>query len=92
MKELFGFLKWTWQSWQVWQKMFILAMFLQGLGWGMGGDYGIWVTGVGVAIVFGFMIKWFVLERIQENWTKYKQHRNSLLTTIKTSDERQRSI
>ena len=87
MREFLGFLRWTWSNFQGWQKMFMFAMFLQGLGWGMGGEWGIWVTGIGLCIVFGFMLKWFVWDSISASWTKYKSHRNELLTTIKNSDQ-----
>lgn len=87
MKEFLGFLSWSWSNFQGWQKMFMFAMFLQGVGWGMGGDYGIYITGIGIVIVFGYMLKWFVWDSILSSWTKYKSHRNELLTTIKNSDK-----
>ncbi len=92
MKELFGYLTWTWRKWEIWQRLFVIAMLLQTLGWFLPGLWGIWISGIGFGIVMFFLFKWFMFEPIKENWAKYKQHRNSLLTTIKTSDERQRKV
>lgn len=83
--ELFRWLRWTWSTCESWQKMFIFAMFLQGAGFGMGGNYGIYVTGLGMTIVFCYLMKWFVYDSLKASWAKYKEHRNALLTTIKDS-------
>lgn len=88
MKEIIGFIRWGWSSFESWQKIFIAAMLLQILGWFAPSPWGQWISGLGFAVVIGFMIKWFLIDPISASWTKYKQHRNSLLTTIKTSDER----
>jgi len=31
--------------------------------------------------------KWFVLDSVKDSWTRYKEQRNNLLTTIKDSDK-----
>ena len=87
MREVIGYLRWVWQSFEFWQKMFILAMLLQGFGWGLGGDQGLWFSGVGMAIVIGYMLKWCVWDQIRSSWAKYRAHRNELLTTIKQAGE-----
>ncbi len=87
MKEFLGWLAWTWRNWEPWQKMFMFAMFLQGAGWGLGGDYGLYVTGLGMIIVMGYILKWFVWDSAKASWAKYKEHRNELLTTIKHSEK-----
>lgn len=88
MKEFIGWVSWTWRNWEPWQKLFMFAMFLQGLGWGMGGDYGWYVTITGMAIVLGYFLKWFVYDSMKASWSKYKEHRNELLTTIKHSEKK----
>lgn len=88
MREIWGYLTWTWRNWETWQRLFILAMILQTIGWFIPGTTGMIVSAAGFGIVMFFLIKWFVWEQISASWTKYKQHRNELLTTIKTSDER----
>lgn len=88
MKEIWGYLQWMWQGFEGWQKMFIFAMFLQGLAIPMENkDHALWVSGVGMAIVFGYILKWVVWDQIRASWAKYKQHRNELLTTIKNAGE-----
>lgn len=87
MKEFIGWVRWTWRNWEPWQKMFMFAMFLQGAGWGLGGDYGIYITSLGVIIVFSYIFKWFVYDSMKASWNKYKEHRNELLTTIKNSEK-----
>ena len=88
MKEMWGFVCWGWKNFQSWQKMFIFAMFLQGVGWTLGGEYGQYPVVLGIAIVFGYLFKWAVVDTVQNSWHKYKQHRNQLFSTIKESDER----
>ena len=85
MKEIWNFLQWQWQQFEGWQKMFIFAMFLQGASWGMGKDMGIYVSGLGLAIIAGYILKWCVWDGIKASWAKYKSHRNELLTTIRDS-------
>lgn len=86
MKEFIGFIFWKWRSFELWQKMFMFGMFIQGSGWTLGGTYGWWLVLVGMSIIGGYMTKWFVIDPIKESWLKYKLHRNQLLTTIKDSD------
>ena len=86
IKELYNFLIWKWQSFQTWQKMFLAAMAIQTLGWFVPGTIGMILAGLGIAVVFGYMLKWFVWDELRNSWAKYKAERNSLLTTIKNSD------
>ena len=88
MKEVFNFLRWGYGNLQLWQKMFIFAMFLQGVGWTLGGEYGQYAVFAGISIVFGYLFKWAVWDSVKQSWANYKKHRNELLTTIRTSDER----
>jgi hypothetical protein len=85
MKEIWNFLQWQWQRFEGWQKMFMFAMFLQGAGWGMGRDIGLYVSGLGMGIIVSYILKWCVWDGIRSSWAKYKSHRNELLTTIRDS-------
>ena len=87
MKEIVGYLTWTWRNWELWQKLFIVAMIVQVIGWFIPGTAGMIVSGMGFSVIVYFILKWFVWDRIAENWSKYKSHRNELLTTIKESDK-----
>ena len=87
MKEFFGWMRWVWARQERWQKLWIIAMFFMGMGWGAEG----WARTVLMSVpaaVFGFYItKWMVWDTFKDSWAKYKEDRNSLLTTIKTSDK-----
>ena len=86
MREFFGWVKWVWNKQERWQKLWLVAMFFMGAGAGAEGTEQLVLWSIPTAI-FGFYItKWAVWDAFQASWAKYKQDRNSLLTTIKTSD------
>lgn len=87
MNEILGWLKFTWTNWESWQKLFIVAMLLQLIGWVIPGTAGMITALLGFSIVMFYLLKWFIWENIKTSWAKYKSHRNELLTTIKESDQ-----
>lgn len=87
MKEFFGWARWVWNRQERWQKLWIVAMFFMGMGWGAEGLAQRILFAV-PALIFGFYLtKWCIWDAFQSSWAKYTQHRNELLTTIKTSDK-----
>lgn len=80
------FIQWQWRKLELWQKFFVFAMFLQGLGWTRGDELGQWIGLSGLLIIFGFMTKWFVWEPLRDNWIKYQEERQGLFDKIKNSD------
>lgn len=80
-------MQWVWQRQERWQKLWIMAMFFMGMGWGAEGVARVIIMSVPVAIFGFYLTKWMVWDVFQASWAKYKQDRNSLLTTIKTSDK-----
>jgi len=44
---------------------------------------------VPITIFFVYTFKWAVWDGVRDSWTKYKAHRNQLLTTIKNSEGQQ---
>ena len=42
---------------------------------------------IGFAIWLSIFLKWFVWDQFWDSWAKYREHRNELFTTIKTSDK-----
>ena len=85
--EFFRWVRWVWQRQERWQKLWIVAMFFMGMGWAAEGWAKYIIMSVPV-LIFGFYTtKWMVWDTFQASWTKYKQDRNSLLTTIKESDK-----
>lgn len=87
MRELWNFVVWQCQQFQLWQWAFMLAAFLQGVGWTLGGEWGPWIAVLGGAIILSFLLKWAVWDTTKDNWTKYKKYRNGVLTIIKESDK-----
>lgn len=85
MKEIFKYIHWVWTNFEFWQKMFIFALFLQGISLGLQEPYNFWILRLSVAIILFFFVKWAVWDGVKSSWAKYKDHRNKLLTTIKTS-------
>lgn len=80
------FIQWQWQKLELWQKLFVFAMFLQGLGWTRGDEIGQWIGLSGLAIILAFMTKWFIWEPLRDNWIKYQEERQGLFDKIKNSD------
>ncbi len=88
IRELFGWIRWVWLRQETWQKLWIVAMFFMGMSISAEGWAKLVILAVPVCIFGFYLTKWMVWDVFKSSWTKYKEERNSLLTTIKTSDER----
>lgn len=86
MKEIFRFLAWQWSKWEFWQKCFILTAPFLGASLALPEPWASWVGLIPMLTVFGFMVKWFIVDGIKSAWAKYKAERNQLFDTIKDSD------
>jgi hypothetical protein len=42
---------------------------------------------VGMTLLLIVAFKWFMFDPLKASWARYKQQRNTLLTTIKNSDK-----
>ena len=60
MREIGRFLIWQFRRLELWQWAFILASFLQGVGWTLGGEWGPWIALSGAVLILGFLAKWAV--------------------------------
>jgi len=87
MKEILGFIKYSWTSWEFWQKALIFNIFLQFGSWLFPDPYRLWVSVFGWLILFYVFFSWWWKDLFLTKWAKYKDHRNQLLTTIKESDK-----
>ena len=89
IKEVLGFLKWHWDDWSISHRFYMLAAFLVGCGLedSIAGNGPNILMQTGLAILFAIFLKWFVWEPIRDSWSRYCNHRNSLLTAIKDSDK-----
>jgi hypothetical protein len=86
MKNLLDFLGYCWSSWETWQKAIIFSLILNVSSIFVPSPWGLYMTYVGWSIIGIVVIKdiWFTM--VREKYTKYKNHRNQLLTTIRDSD------
>ena len=85
MKEIARFLSYCWTSWELWKKAIIASLVLNIGSIFVPAPWGLYMTYVGWSILVIVVIKdlWFPM--VLAKWTKYKNHRNELLTTIKDS-------
>ena len=83
MKEIARFIKWTWLSWEPWQKAIVVSLILNVSSIFVPSPWGLYMTYVGWSIIIIVVVKDLWLPMVREKWTKYKNHRNELLTTIK---------
>jgi hypothetical protein len=67
--------------------MFILAVSLQGLALFFDKSLAIAISGIGMLILLVYLSKWAFLDPLKSSWSRYKAHRNELLTKIKNSDQ-----
>lgn len=87
MKEVIGFIKYSWNSWENWQKAIIFSLVLNVGSVVVPMPYALWMTIVGWSLMLGYFAYWWVTSMLLPKWTKYKEHRNQLLTTIKESSK-----
>lgn len=87
MKEFFGWARWVWSRQETWQKLWLVAMFFLGAGWSAEGTAQRIMWAIPITIFVFYTFKWAVWDSFKASWAKYKEHRNQLLTTIKTSDQ-----
>lgn len=85
--EFFRWMRWVWSRQERWQKLWVVAMFFMGMGLAAEGWAKLVIMSVPVAIFGYYLTKWMVWDVFHSSWAKYKQDRNQLLTTIKTSDK-----
>lgn len=85
MREIARFLTWQFRRLELWQWAFIVASFLQGVGWTLGGERGTWINIFGAGIILAYLLKWAVWDGTRSAWRQYKKERNQLLDTIKNS-------
>lgn len=83
MKEVFSFLKWQWQKWQLWQRVYITAMSCFLIAMLLPEPYSRYAVAIPIAILFGMIGKWWIWDNIKESWSKYKQEKKELFNVIK---------
>lgn len=83
MKELLSFVKWQWQQWKVWQRVYITAMTCFLIGVFLPGPYNLYVTILPIAVLLVMVAKWGVWDMLQASWCRYKSEKRKLFDVIK---------
>ena len=89
MKEFLGWLAWVWRNWETWQRLWVVGAGFAGAGLTASDAARPYLLAVPITIFFVYTFKWAVWDGVRDSWTKYKAHRNQLLTTIKNSEGQQ---
>lgn len=88
MKEIINFIKYCWNTWELWQKALVANVILQASSWLFPAEYQAWISGMGWALLFVLFLSWWYRDMLLPKWHNFKMHRNQLLTTIKESDKK----
>ena len=86
--ELFRFLKWQWNKFDLWQKWYLTGAAFFGAGITASENVRYYLLAVPVGIALYYIGKCVIYDSIVESYQKYKQEKQSLFETIKTSHER----
>jgi len=86
MREIVNFICWGFRGLAMWQWAFITAMILQVVAFWAAKPLSLWLSGLGLAIILAFLVKWVFWDGVRSAWGRYCKERNSLLETIKHSD------
>ena len=88
MKEQIGFVRWWFSKLELWQWILLASLLLNvGSLFAIGTEISSNMNLVGMILLLIVFFKWFVLDSLKTSWTRYKEQKNSLLTTIKESDK-----
>jgi hypothetical protein len=88
MKEQIGFIRWWFSKLELWQWVLLASLFFNvGSLFAIGTKISSNMNLIGMILLLIVFFKWFVLDSVKDSWTRYKEQRNNLLTTIKDSDK-----
>ena len=86
MKEQIRFVRWLFSGLELWQWLMLVSMFLNvGSLFAIGTEISSNMNLAGMSILLLVCTKWFMIDPLIVSWTRYKEQRNTLLTTIKDS-------
>jgi hypothetical protein len=86
IKELWNFLRYSWQTIEGWAKLLIFTVILQISAVFFAAPWNTIIQGTAWMIMVFMVVTFWTREYLIPKWHKYKQHRNHLLTTIKHSE------
>ena len=88
MKEQIGFVRWWFSKLELWQWILLTSLvFNVGSLFTLGTEISSDMNLIGMVLLLIVFFKWFIVDTFKASWTRYKEQRNSLLTTIKDSDK-----
>lgn len=87
MKEIAGFLRYCWHGMDTWARLLILSVMLNIAAVFVPEYLRLYLQIAAWSIIFSLLFKIAVWDWFLDKWTKYKNHRNELLTTIKDSSK-----
>lgn len=88
MKEQIQFVRWLFSGLEIWQWLMLISLFLNvGSLFAIGTEISSKMNLAGMSILLVVCSKWFVIDPLMTSWSRYKEQRNTLLTTIKDSDK-----
>jgi dolichyl-phosphate-mannose--protein O-mannosyl transferase len=86
MKEQIGFIRWWFSKLELWQWILLTSLLLNvGSLFAIGTEISSNMNLVGMVLLLIVFFKWAVWDSVKASWTRYKEQRNSLLTTINDS-------
>ena len=83
MKDVWLFVKWQCAKLETWQIVFLINLFLMGFTAFRTDEMSKAIVTTTLLVPFMFMIKWFVIDSIRDNWKKFKEQKANLFNTIK---------
>lgn len=88
MKEQIGFIRWWFAKLELWQWVLLSSLVLNvGSLFALGTELSSPMNAAGMFLLLVVLFKWGVWDTIKASWTRYREQRNTLLTTIKDSDK-----
>jgi uncharacterized membrane protein len=86
MKEQIGFIRWWFSKLELWQWFLLTSLFLNvGSLFAIGTEISSNMNLIGMVLLLIVFFKWFIVDTLKDSWARYKEQRNSLLSTIKDS-------
>ena len=88
MKEQIGFIRWWFAKLELLQWFLLVSLVLNvGSLFALGTEISSNMNLIGMILLLIVFFKWFIVDTVKASWTRYKEQRNTLLTTIKNSDK-----
>ncbi len=85
--KLFSFIKWQWNKFEFWQKLWMVGAAFFGAGLASPDHIRPYLIAVPVCIILGSTLKWFLWDSVFNSWKEFQKEQQSLFEKIKNSDK-----